>query len=125
MVDPVAQCYRFPSTQYRGSCGVITKSQVICCCHHQETNISLTFGNSLGYVMWLREGQARLGGWRSMAHRPPTIDACFSNITLAYVLMALETDSVVPTVIHFAPLLRARMLPLWRECPLRLRTFIF
>ena len=32
---------------------------------------------------------------------------------------------VVPTVIHFAPLLRAHMLPLWRDCALRLWTFIF
>ena len=60
-----------------------------------------------------------------MAHRAPTIDACFSSITLACGLMALETDLVIPTVIHFAPLLRARMLRLWRDFALNLRTFIF
>ena len=69
-------------------------------------------------------GQARLGG-SSVAHRAPTIDAGFSNITLAYELMALETDIVIPTVIHFAPLLWARILRLWGDCALRLRTFIF
>ena len=60
-----------------------------------------------------------------MAHRAPTIDACFSSMILAYGLMAIEKDLAIPTVIHFAPLLRARMLRLWRDCALRLRTFIF
>ena len=36
-----------------------------------------------------------------------------------------ERTLVVPTVIHFAPLLRAHMLCLRRACALRLWTFIF
>lgn len=61
-----------------------------------------------------------------MAHRAPTIDAGFSKVVSAFGLIVYGVDPlVIPTVIHFAPLLRARMLRLWRDSALRLGTFIF
>lgn len=45
--------------------------------------------------------------------------------------ISIRTDGVcgralvIPTVIYFAPLLRARMVRLWRDCALRLWTLIF
>ena len=61
-----------------------------------------------------------------MAHRAPTIDACFTKAILAFGPMVYgDNPLVIPTVIHFAPLLRARLLRLWRDRSLRLWTFIF
>ncbi len=53
-----------------------------------------------------------------MAHRAPTIDACFSKAILAFGLSVWRHSLVIPTVIHFAPLLWTRMLRLWRVCAL-------
>ena len=46
------------------------------------------------------------------------------NITLVYNGLQGRV-LVIPTVIHFAPLLRAQLLGLWRDCAMRLWTMIF
>ena len=72
--------------------------------------------------------QVRPGVLRKiMAHRAPTINACFSKegrISIG-ADSVWERTLVVPTVIYFAPLLRAHVLRLWRDCALRLGTCIF
>ena len=101
----------------------------MCCCRHSKTKISLSFGTLLGQM------PGHMHGWRSSSAWSTGEDdgspSVYNKCMLFEGHVSIRTDgvwrctSVIPTMIHFAPLLRARMLRLWRDCALRLWTFIF
>lgn len=78
------------------------------------------------HVIWRREVRARLSTEEDSGS-PSAYNRCMlfeSGISIR-IDGAWRRPVVIPTVIHFAPLLRARILHLWRDCALRLWTFIF